>query len=206
MVIGIIDYRTGNSRSVSYAFDRLGLANRLVTSPGECTGVDRYVLPGVGSARVTMESLRDKGWDAHLEQVVRGDSVPFLGICVGLQVLLEHSDEGDVECLGWIPGAVRHFDRSVERVPHMGWNEVTTRGNHPFAASLRPGGHYYFVNSYYAVPTDPSTVAGETTYGQPFAAVLAKDNVVATQFHTEKSATDGLALLRAFATGWSEES
>ena len=197
-VIGIIDYRTGNSQSVSYALDHLDVPHVLVAKPSECDGVDKYILPGVGSAGVTMESLADEGWIGHLSEQVLGAGAGFLGVCVGLQVLFEHSAEDDVDCLGWLPGSVHEFDKTQVRVPHMGWNTVDVRGDHPFARAFTPGGYYYFVNSYYAVPTDDATLAGVTTYGQPFAAAVARGNIMATQFHTEKSARAGLQVLKAF--------
>lgn len=197
-MIGIIDYRTGNSQSVAYALGHLGVPHKLVAKPSECDDVDKYVLPGVGSAGVTMESLADEGWVGHLTEKVLGEKQGFLGVCVGLQVLFEHSAEDDQECLGWIKGTVREFDNTEVRVPHMGWNTVEVRGEHPFARSFTPGGYYYFVNSFYAVPSDPDALVGVTTYGQPFAAAVAQDNIMATQFHTEKSARAGLQVLKAF--------
>ena len=197
-MIGIIDYRTGNSQSISYALEHLGVPHALVAKPGECDEVDKYILPGVGAAGVTMESLAQEGWIDHLTEKVQGDGQGFLGVCVGLQVLFEHSAEGDVECLGWIQGSVHEFDRSQVRVPHMGWNTVEVHGDHPFSRAFTPGGYYYFVNSFYARPTDDSTLVGVTTYGQQFAAAVAHKNIMATQFHTEKSARAGLQVLKAF--------
>ena len=197
-MIGIIDYRTGNSQSISYALDHLGVPHALVAKPSECDEVDKYILPGVGAAGVTMESLAQEGWIDHLEEKVRGDGQGFLGVCVGLQVLFEHSAEGDVECLGWLPGSVHEFDRSEVRVPHMGWNNVEVRGDHPFSRSFTPSGFYYFVNSFYARPAEDSALVGVTTYGQEFAAAVAYKNIMATQFHTEKSARAGLQVLKSF--------
>jgi glutamine amidotransferase len=197
-VIGIIDYRTGNSQSISYALEHLGVPHALVAKPGECDEVDKYILPGVGAAGVTMESLRQEGWIDHLSEKVLADGQGFLGVCVGLQVLFEHSDEGDVECLGWLKGSVHEFDKSQVRVPHMGWNTVDVRGDHPFSRAFTPGGFYYFVNSFYAKPTDDSILVGVTTYGPEFAASVAHKNIMATQFHTEKSARAGLQVLKSF--------
>ena len=199
-MIGVIDYQTGNSMSVSYALRHLGVEHRVVSSPRECADIDRYVLPGVGSAEVTMESLRTEGWVDHLESRVLGDRLPFLGICVGLQVLFEHSEEGDVACLGWLPGEVRAFRPDQGRVPHMGWNNVTRRERtHPFADALVDEGYFYFVNSYFAAPTNARDIVGSTDYQGEFASIVARDNIVATQFHVEKSGKLGLALLRKFA-------
>jgi glutamine amidotransferase len=198
-VIGVINYQTGNAQSVLFALQHLGLEARLVATPEEAQGVDRFVLPGVGAADVTMASLRERGWVEHLQERVRGEGVPFLGVCVGLQVLFEHSREGDAGCLGWLPGEVVEFRRGELRVPHMGWNAVRRASAHPFVAALPPAAHFYFVNSYHAVPADEADVAGVTEYGPEFASVVARGNVMATQFHIEKSGPVGLALLSRFA-------
>jgi glutamine amidotransferase len=200
VVIGVINYQTGNAQSVLFALHHLGLDARLVATPQECADVDRYILPGVGAADVTMASLAERGWVDHLSERVRGDGVPFLGVCVGLQVLFEHSTEGDVACLGWLPGEVVEFRRGELRVPHMGWNAVRPTSEHPFTSALPAGGgHVYFVNSYHAVPGRQEDVAGVTEYGLEFASMVAQGNVMATQFHVEKSGPVGLALLARFA-------
>jgi glutamine amidotransferase len=208
-VIGVVNYQTGNAQSVLFALHHLGLPARLVATPDEAEGggeVDRFILPGVGAADVTMASLRERGWVEYLDRRVRGDGVPFLGVCVGLQVLFDHSAEGDVDCLGWLPGTVVRFEgrsgRRPLRVPHMGWNVVRPTANrpeHPFARSLPPAANFYFVNSFHAVPAQESDVAGDTDYGVRFASVVARGNVMATQFHIEKSGPVGLALLASFA-------
>jgi glutamine amidotransferase len=198
-VIGVITYQTGNAQSVLFALQHLGLEARLVATPEEAQGVDRFILPGVGAADVTMASLAERGWTEHLQERVRADGVPFLGVCVGLQVLFEHSREGDADCLGWLPGEVVEFRRGELRVPHMGWNAVRRTSAHPFAQALPPAAHFYFVNSYHAVPADQADVAGVTEYGPQFASVVARGNVMATQFHIEKSGPVGLALLSRFA-------
>jgi glutamine amidotransferase len=198
--IGVINYQTGNAQSVLFALHHLGLDARLVSTPQECAGVGRYVLPGVGAADVTMTSLAERGWVEHLRERVQGEGVPFLGVCVGLQVLFEHSAEGGVPCLGWLPGDVREFPRGDLRVPHMGWNAVRPVSRHPFVTGLpAAGANVYFVNSYYAVPSRADDVAGVTEYGTEFAALVARGNVMATQFHVEKSGPVGLALLARFA-------
>jgi len=199
-MIGIIGYQTGNSQSVSYALSHLGVQHRVVEDPADSGDVDRYILPGVGSASVTMSSLTDIGWVDHLTEVVYRGGAPFLGICVGLQVLFDHSDEGDGDCLGWIQGEVRRFDRNAIRVPHMGWNTVLLQSHHPISSGLVDGGYYYFVNSYYAVPAQDGDAVGWTTYGPRFASVVARRNIMATQFHTEKSGSIGLEVLRRFAS------
>jgi len=198
-MIDVIDYRAGNSPSVVYALERLGVPCRLVAKPEEVTESDRLVLPGVGAAAATLDSLRESDLVDALTQRVQRDKAPFLGICIGLQVLFEHSDEGDTPCLGWLPGQVRRF-RGGQRVPQIGWNEVRLTRSHPVTAGLPDRGHFYFVNSYYADPEDSADALGRTDYGVEFASVVARDNIVATQFHAEKSGPLGLRLLADFAS------
>ena len=201
-MIGVIDYRAGNAPSVMYALENLGLTARFVSTPDDVARAERLVLPGVGAARATLASLHEQRLVDALTARVVGDRVPFLGICIGLQVLFDHSDEGDTDCLGWVPGRVLRFPDD-RRVPQIGWNEVRFARAHPVVPPApRDSGHFYFVNSYYAVPDDPADVLGVTEYGHEFCSVVARGNIVATQFHAEKSGPLGLALLRAFA-GWS---
>ncbi|WP_103528879.1 imidazole glycerol phosphate synthase subunit HisH [Streptomyces sp. SM12] len=204
-VVGVIDYRTGNSQSVVHALNFLGVPNRLLTSPNELIGADRIILPGVGSAGTAMAYLSAAGWPEELRgRVVDGDT-PFLGICVGLQILFESSEEQDAECLGWLPGSVQAFDGLEVRVPQMGWNQVHRTSGHPFLAGLPEAGHFYFVNSFYAVPADAGDTAATTEYGVPFTSAVARGNIMATQFHAEKSGPLGLDLLSRFATTPQEE-
>jgi glutamine amidotransferase len=198
-MIDVIDYRAGNSPSVVYALERLGLPCRLVAKPEEVAESDRLVLPGVGAAAATLDSLRESDLIDALTQRVQRDKVPFLGICIGLQVLFEHSEEGDTACLGWLPGQVRRFPGG-QRVPQIGWNQVRVARPHPVTAGLPDQGHFYFVNSYYADPEQPADALGRTEYGVDFASVVARDNIVATQFHAEKSGPLGLHLLAEFAS------
>lgn len=202
-MIGVVDYRAGNAPSVSYALTRLGLEHRLVADAAGLEGVERIVLPGVGAARATIDSLRDSQLLDPLERLVRDERLPFLGICIGLQVLFEHSEEGDTPGLGWIAGRVRRFP-DTERVPQIGWNSVRLRRDHPVTAGFPDGGHCYFVNSYYAAPADPDDALGETSYGMEFCSIVARENMIATQFHAEKSGELGLGVLAAFAS-WNGE-
>jgi imidazole glycerol-phosphate synthase subunit HisH len=197
-VIGVIDYRAGNAPSVGYALGHLGLEHRLVENPDELARAERLVLPGVGAADATLASLYDADLVDTLQERVLADRVPFLGICIGLQVLFEHSEEGDVDGLGWVPGVVRRFPDS-RRVPQIGWNAVTPTRAHPVTDGLGAGAHCYFVNSYFCEPAEPDDVLGVTEYGTWFCSVVARDNIVATQFHAEKSGPVGLGLLRRFA-------
>jgi glutamine amidotransferase len=197
-MIDVIDYRAGNAPSVMYALEHLGLPCRLVSTAEEVARSERLILPGVGAARATLASLADQGLVDALARHVRTERVPFLGICIGLQVLFDHSEEGDTTCLGWVPGVVRRFPDD-RRVPQIGWNEVRFVREHPVTAALPERGHYYFVNSYYCDPVERADVLGVTEYGDEFCSVVAHDNVVATQFHAEKSGRLGLSLLREFA-------
>jgi len=197
-VIGVIDYRAGNAPSVGYALERIGIPHRLVADADALDGVERIILPGVGAARATIDSLDGSGLVAPLAARVLADRTPFMGICIGLQVLFEHSAEGDVDCLGWVPGTVRRFPDTL-RVPQIGWNSVRTTRAHPVTDGLGDDAYCYFVNSYHAVPAAADDTLGVTEYGQPFCSIVARDNLVATQFHAEKSGPVGLALLERFA-------
>jgi glutamine amidotransferase len=197
-VIGVVDYRAGNAPSVMYALDRLGLDARLVAGPADVDAADHLILPGVGAARATIASLRESELLEPLRAAVMDHRVPFLGICIGLQVLFERSEEGPTDGLGWLPGDVRRFP-DTDRVPQIGWNAVRFTREHPVTANLPDSTYCYFVNSYYAAPTDPEDVLGVTDYGVEFCSVVARRNVIATQFHAEKSGELGLRLLRGFA-------
>ena len=197
-MIDVVDYRAGNSPSVIYALEKLGLPCRLVSKPEEVTASERLILPGVGAARATLDSLTESGLVEPLTERVHRDGTPFLGICVGLQVLFEYSEEEDTECLGWLPGTVRRFP-DTERVPQIGWNEVRFTRPHPVRDGVPDAGHFYFVNSYFADPGKSADVLGRTEYGREFCSVVAHENVVATQFHAEKSGPLGLRILANFA-------
>jgi glutamine amidotransferase len=196
----VVDYRTGNSQSVAYALEAMGIDHQVARSPDEVGDITHIILPGVGAAGTTMQYLAEDGWLDFLQTRVIDQKTPFLGVCVGLQVIFESSVEQDATCLGWFPGHVRAFDRGAVRVPHMGWNQVTRVGTHPFVAELPDNPYFYFVNSYYAVPTDHALLAGTADYNGSFAAIVARNNIMATQFHIEKSGPVGLALLRRFAS------
>ncbi|MFM7060781.1 MAG: imidazole glycerol phosphate synthase subunit HisH [Actinomycetes bacterium] len=198
-MIGVVDYRAGNAPSVMFALARLGLGARLVATPADLGAVDRIILPGVGAARATIDSLAGTGLVDALGRRALDDGVPFLGICIGLQVLFDRSEEGPAECLGWLPGEVRRFPDSV-RVPQIGWNLVRAARAHPLTDGLPAEPYCYFVNSYHAVPADPAAVLATTDYAGEFASMVARGNIAATQFHAEKSGEVGLRILRNFAT------
>ncbi|MHB8244586.1 MAG: imidazole glycerol phosphate synthase subunit HisH [Acidimicrobiales bacterium] len=195
--IGVVDYAAGNCSSVLRALRHLSLPARAVVQPRDLDGCSSVVLPGVGSAGATMRSLQETGLAGELTERV-GNGLAYVGICIGLQVLFEHSEEDEIECLGWLPGRVRRLPEGV-RVPQIGWNLVTSRqAESDFAAGF--GDYFYFVNSYVAEPADPGMVAAEANYGGPFVAAVHHGNIFATQFHLEKSGAAGLRLLRQVLT------
>lgn len=198
-MVGVIDYKAGNAPSVLNALQRLGVSASLVSSDEDISKAAGLILPGVGSALATMDSLREMGCLRVLEQKVLKEGAPFLGICIGLQVLFEHSEEGDTECLGWIPGRVKRFSDEKVRVPQIGWNEVKFTKDHAILAGLNKSEFFYFVNSYYVVPEDENVVLAKTEYDVDFCSMIAHKNIFAAQFHLEKSGAVGLRLLKNFA-------
>ncbi|MCL2150401.1 MAG: imidazole glycerol phosphate synthase subunit HisH [Dehalococcoidia bacterium] len=193
----IVDYGAGNLRSVVNAVRHVG-AEPLVSSVGaDIAQASAVILPGVGAAACVMQGLQERGLkDALLDFIVRDR--PFLGICLGLQVLFETTDEGGgCECLGVVAGGVKKFTSGL-KVPHMGWNQVRKHGAHPIFAGIDDRADFYFVHSYYSMPGDPMIVVGETDYGVSFCSALARGNLVATQFHPEKSGPNGLKIYTNF--------
>ena len=211
--VAVVDYGMGNLRSVwqavAHAAQGLDVQVAVTASPAQVRAADRVVLPGQGAMRDCMRALDESGMrDAVLEAAA---CKPLMGVCIGMQMLLDHSEEQDTPGLGLIPGRVVRFqlqgrrqpDGSRYKVPQMGWNRVLQRtaGSarvHPMWDGVPDGAWFYFVHSYHAVPADPSHGAGETDYGGRFTCTLARDNIFATQFHPEKSAEHGLALYRNF--------
>lgn len=196
-MITIIDYGAGNLRSVVNAISRLGYEAKVTNSPEEVSSARAVILPGVGAAADTMASLQKSGLEGAITRYI-GEGKPFLGVCIGMQVLFSGTEEGGwQECLGVIPGAVRRFAPGL-KVPHMGWNQVKQRLAHPIFEGIPDEANFYFVHSYYVKPEDRSLVAGETEYGIPFCSLVAKDKLVATQFHPEKSGEVGLKVYENF--------
>ena len=193
----VVDYGAGNLRSVAIALARLGFEALVTSEPEAVERADVVILPGVGAAADTMSNLARRGLVEPIREYIDSGR-PFLGICMGLQVLLSVSEEGgEHPCLGILPGRVRRLPEGL-KVPHMGWNRVRQRSQHPIFDGIPDRAFFYFVHSYYAQPEDASVVIGETEYGATFPAVVAKDNIVATQFHPEKSAECGLRLYENF--------
>jgi len=210
-LIAVVDYGMGNLRSVDKALEHVaasGQVVRVTSSPDDIASADRVVFPGQGAARDCMRELEQRNLVEPVLQAAK--EKPFLGICMGLQVLMSHSEENDgVDCMGLYPGEVRFFGNELNRgtspellkIPHMGWNNVTQTISHPLWHGIKQGSRFYFVHSYFVDPEDESIVAGETTYDIVFTSAVARGNVFAVQFHPEKSAADGLQLLRNF-TQW----
>jgi len=196
-MIAIIDYGAGNLRSVAKAVARLGYSAKVTSEPVDVTKADIVILPGVGAAGDTMESLLKLGLVEPVRQVIR-QSRPFLGICLGLQVLLTNTQEsGGYDCLDIIAGKVRLLPPEL-KVPHMGWNQVKQQKPHPVFEGIADESYFYFVHSYYVDPQDQAIVAGVTDYGLQFCSLITTGNLVATQFHPEKSGEVGLRLLSNF--------
>jgi glutamine amidotransferase len=199
--IAVIDYGMGNLRSVARAVEAAGGEGRVITTPAEMTGADGVVFPGQGAIVDTMTFLRRTGFDDAVRAWLAADR-PYLGICLGLQALFESSEEGGgTPTLGVFPGRIVRFRLPPElKVPHMGWNTVRlVQPASPLCAGLRPDGEaFYFVHSYYVVPTEPSLALAECDYGGRFVCAIARGNCYATQFHPEKSQATGLRLYRNF--------
>ncbi len=192
----VIDYQSGNLRSVAKALEAVGAAPLVTEDPSELEDADAVVLPGVGSGPAAMRALTARKLVEPIRSYVQ-EQRPFLGVCLGLQLLLEMTEEGDAPCLNIVPGRVRRLPSSL-KVPHMGWNSVEFRAEHPVFRSIPPYSHFYFVHSYYADPENPEVIAGLTDYGIPFCSAYASGNLVATQFHPEKSGAVGLQIYRNF--------
>ena len=194
--IVIIDYESGNLRSVARAVERAGVTPTVTSNPAALDEADGVILPGVGSGPAAMGALQSRGLVRPLLDYIAGGR-PFLGVCLGLQLLLDATDEGDADCLGLVPGRVRRLPDGL-KVPHMGWNTVRFQREHPLWDGIPQDSHFYFVHSYYADPQERADVAGLTEYGVPFCSIYARDNVVATQFHPEKSGETGLRIYANF--------
>ena len=202
-MIGIVDYRAGNLTSVARALQFLGKPWRISDDPQVLGNASHIIFPGVGAAGEAMANLRQSGLDKWIPKwLERGK--PILGICLGTQVIFEYSEENDTHCLGIVAGCVKRFpedmqqDRQLLKIPHMGWNSVLFKWNHPVFQGLPDGAEFYFVHSYYPSPADDRWAIGLTDYGIRFCAVIAHKNLVAMQFHPEKSGRPGLTILENF--------
>lgn len=213
-MIVVIDYSMGNLHSVHKALQHVTDDNVVISSsPDEILKADRIVFPGQGAARDCMSELHKR----ELVEVVKeaSENKPFLGVCMGMQVLMEHSVEGGgIDCIGLYQGTVQHFTDHVGatddagnrlKIPQMGWNQICHTKDHPLWKDIKDNAHFYFVHSYFVDPVDKSLITGETEFGIKYPSVIAKDNVFAIQSHPEKSADDGLQLLKNFTT-WDGQS
>ncbi|HEX8474735.1 MAG TPA: imidazole glycerol phosphate synthase subunit HisH [Pyrinomonadaceae bacterium] len=198
--VAIIDYGVGNLRSVEKAFAAAGCEAVVSADERVLRAAERLVLPGVGAFRACMRALGERGFDDLVrERVAQG--TPLLGVCVGMQMLFEESEEfGLTRGFGFLRGRVRRFEESLGRVPHVGWNQVRIRGGgHPLVEGLEDEAFFYFVHSYYCEARDETVVVGATDYGVTYASVVAHGAICGVQFHPEKSQSGGLRLLRNFA-------
>jgi len=202
-MIGIIDYKAGNLTSVARAMRHLGISCEVSSEAAVLRRADRIIFPGVGAAGEAMANLRATGMDRLLGEVLAAGR-PVLGICLGTQIIFERSEENDAECLGLVPGLVRRFpadmmaDGRPLKIPHMCWNRVEWRKDHPVFRGIPPEAEFYFVHSYYPVPADDAWAAGWTEYGIRFCSAVARNNLAAVQFHPEKSGAPGLSILENF--------
>jgi len=199
---GIVDYNAGNIRSVELALLSLNVEYRISRNPADLAGADRLIFPGVGEAKFAMEELRKSGFDSFLRDWAASGK-PLLGVCLGSQIIFDHSEESDTRCLGIIPGVVRRFPADFQsrglKVPHMGWNDITVRnGGSRLFDGVPAHADVYFVHSYYIDPTDPTVVTATADYGFPVPCAVKRGNVEAVQFHPEKSGTNGLRMLANF--------
>ena len=194
--IVVVDYGAGNLRSVAKTLERIGFPAKVSSSPKAVLEAQGVILPGVGSSGSAMAALEQHGLIDPLREIAsRG--TPFFGVCLGLQVLLENSEEDSSKCLGIVPGKVKLLPQD-EKVPHMGWNQVRLMKKHPLFQNVPSNSYFYFVHSYYAQPEVSSQIIGETDHSITFCSALAMGNVVATQFHPEKSGRLGQRLYENF--------
>lgn len=198
-MIGIIDYKAGNAPSVLNALSKNNISATLVSTKEQINHISALILPGVGSAGATIKSLDEMNLTAILDEKVNKEGIPFLGICVGLQILFDYSEEDDTKCLSWIPGIVRHFPEKTVRVPQIGWNKVDFKLQDPILSGIEASEYFYFVNSYYVLPENKEIVIATSDYGIEFCSMIKYNNITATQFHLEKSGAVGLMLLKNFA-------
>lgn len=198
-MIGIIDYGAGNIFSIKKAFDRLDIPVRIIRNSADLEGIEKLILPGVGHAGLGMKHLGEMGLVEALNKFVLEDKKPILGICLGLELMTFHSEEGNTNCLGWLPAYTKKFQGEKIRIPHMGWNTLKIIKTIDFLEGVDEKSEFYFAHSYYIVSDNESIVVGKTEYGEIFDTVLIKENIIGVQFHPEKSHEVGLALLRNFS-------
>ncbi len=198
-MVSIVDYGAGNLFSVIKAFERLGIAARIVRRADELRSSERIVLPGVGYFGTAIEKLRSLGLDGALDERARDGRTPILGICLGMQLMSARSEEGGVSGFGWFDAQTVRFAASGRKIPHMGWNTVVRPRPHPLFEGIAETAEFYFVHSYHVILRDSTEAIGITEYGQEFVSAMARGPICAVQFHPEKSHQAGLRLLKNFA-------
>ncbi|MEC7866740.1 MAG: imidazole glycerol phosphate synthase subunit HisH [Candidatus Poribacteria bacterium] len=197
-MISIIDYNAGNLTSVAHAVNFLGYRCQITANPQKILASQKIIFPGVGAAKATMDILHETGLSQVLLEFYESEKL-MLGICIGIQILFDYSEEEDTDCLGVLSGQVKKFKATPTiNVPQIGWNQVQQTHNHWIFNNVPNSGYFYFVNSYYAIPEDPEIIIGRTHYGVEFCSAIAHKNLIATQFHLEKSGRIGLKMLNNF--------
>ncbi len=209
-MIAIVDYGAGNLTSVLRAVSFLGFESVITAEPEKILKADRIIFPGVGAAGSAMDGMRSRGIDIVMKKAFT-IGTPMLGICVGCQIIMDKSEENNTDCLGFIPGVVKVFNRKMKsdeksdrnednflKVPHMGWNSLQIVKDHPLLKGIKQEDEFYFVHSYYPVPLNNKHIFGTTEYGISFASAIGENNLFATQFHLEKSGEPGLLILKNF--------
>jgi glutamine amidotransferase len=199
-MITIVDYGAGNITSVKRALDYLGIPSKISFDPKDIINAERVIFPGVGHAASAMKVLQQRGLDSALKEAF-SKGIPILGICLGTQIILSYSEEGDTSCLGLVEGSCVKFsfENRTLKIPHIGWNSILNQKPHQVLSGLKPDDEFYFVHSYYPKPSDPNSIIAVCEYGTSFCAVIAKANLIATQFHPEKSGPAGLKILSGFS-------
>jgi len=200
-MVSIVDYGAGNLTSVARALRHIGVACRITKRHDEILASERVIFPGVGAAGRAMEVIRREGLDGVIRETI-GQGKPFLGICLGAQIILGESEEDNgTPCLGIIPGTAKRFRGTDIKIPHMGWNDISVTGTHPVLEGVDARAQFYFVHSYYPAPEKQEDIIATTGYGVSFASIIGHGNIIATQFHIEKSGRHGLRMLKNFC-GW----
>jgi glutamine amidotransferase len=205
-MITIVDYEAGNLTSVKRALDYLSIDSVITPDPDVIRNAEKIIFPGVGHAASAMATLKQRGIDSSLSEAFK-KGIPILGICLGTQIILSHSEEGDTKCLGIIDGNTRKFKLSDPslKIPHMGWNTISIKKQHPMLKGIADETEFYFVHSFYPQPSSKEAIVAECEYELRFPAAIAEGTLFATQFHPEKSGAAGLSILDNFAT-WNGES